>query len=128
MTIITQPQNLPFIEALWRVRLRHAWKSLRSNFGLFAENRIGLVGLGIIIFYALLAAAHPILMATVWDAKVYDHFVGNDTTIFEHPSAPTAKHILGTDPMGRDVLSQLMFSTRTHADVFSASASARGSR
>jgi peptide/nickel transport system permease protein len=112
MTIITQPQNLPLSEALWRVRLRHGWKGLRVNFGLFAENKIGLVGLGIIIFYALLAAAHPILMATVWDAKVYDPFVGNDMTIFEHPSSPSAKHLLGTDPMGRDVLSQLMYSTR----------------
>lgn len=112
MTIITQPQNLPLSEALWRVRLRHAWKSFTSNFALFAENRIGLVGLGIILFYALLAAAHPILMATVWDNKVYDPFVGNDNTIYDHPSPPSSRHILGTDPMGRDVLSQLMYSTR----------------
>lgn len=112
MTSITQTQTTPLTEALWRVRLRHGWKGLRVNFGLFAENKIGLVGLGIIIFYALLAAAHPILMATVWDAKVYDPFVGNDMTIFEHPSSPSAKHLLGTDPMGRDVLSQLMYSTR----------------
>lgn len=112
MTLMTQPQNLPLSEALWRVRLRHGWKSFRGNFALFAENKIGLVGLGIIIFYALLAAAHPLLMATVWDARVYDPFVGNDITIFEHPSPPTAKHLLGTDPMGRDVLSQLMYSTR----------------
>lgn len=112
MTSITQTQTPPISEALWRVRLRHGWKSLRGNFALFAENKIGLLGLGIILFYALLAAAHPILMATVWDAKVYDPFVGNDTTIYDHPSPPSAKHILGTDPMGRDVLSQLMYSTR----------------
>ena len=29
------------------------------------------------------------------------------------PAAPSAMHLLGTDPLGRDVLSQLMWSTRS---------------
>ena len=98
--------------SLWRVRLRSTWNSLRNNWGLFVENKIGLVGLAIILFYALLAVLHPVLMATVWDAKVYDPFIGNDPTIYNHPSPPSAAHLLGTDPMGRDILSQLMYSTR----------------
>lgn len=111
MTTDTQPQ-IYIHETVRRNRLRRYWKNLKETWGLFAEDKIGLLGLGIIIFYALLAAAHPILMNTVWDSKVYDPFIGNDPLVINNPSPPSATHILGTDPMGRDVLSQLMSSTR----------------
>lgn len=112
MSTAAHPQSLKVIQPLWKIRLIGLWKSLRSNYALFAENKIGLIGLGIIVFYAILAVAHPVLMSTVWDAKIYDPFIGNDRSIAEHPSPPSATHLLGTDPMGRDVLSQLMYSTR----------------
>jgi peptide/nickel transport system permease protein len=109
--ITSQPPHI-LTEPLWRIRLRSRWRVLRENWALFAENKIGMIGLGIIIFYALLAVMHPILMKTVWDPKVYDPFIGNDPLVAPHPSAPSAYHLLGTDPMGRDILSQLMYSTR----------------
>jgi peptide/nickel transport system permease protein len=97
---------------LWRVRLQMGLKSLRTGWALFAENPIGLVGLGVIIFFGLLTIAHPILMNTVWNRKVYDPVNGFDIEIAYHPSPPSLRHPLGTDVLGRDVLSQLMFSTR----------------
>lgn len=97
---------------LWRIRLRLFLKGLRANWALFAENPVGLIGLGVIIFYGLFALAHPILMATVWEPKIYDPVAGYDMEIAYHPSPPSARHLLGTDPLGRDVLSQLMYSTR----------------
>ncbi len=50
---------------------------------MFAENKIGLLGLGIIVFFALLAIAHPILMKTVWDPKIYDPVIGYDEILVE---------------------------------------------
>ena len=97
---------------LWRVRLQMSLKSLRTGWALFTENPIGLVGLGVIIFFGLLTIAHPILMNTVWNRKVYDPVNGFDIEIAYHPSPPSLRHPLGTDVLGRDVLSQLMFSTR----------------
>lgn len=99
-------------QPLWRVRLLLFGKSLYANWRLFAENGIGLIGLGIILIFAALAVAHPILMNTVWDNRVYDPIRGFDATLPFHPSPPSLAHILGTDPYGRDVLSQLMYSTR----------------
>ncbi|HSB67472.1 MAG TPA: ABC transporter permease [Anaerolineales bacterium] len=111
MTAITTTQN-PARESIRRSRLRLTWKNFKETWRQFTESKIGLVGLAIIIIYALLAAAHPILMNTVWSSQVYDPFMGNDPMVLNNPSPPSATHLLGTDPMGRDVLSQLMFSTR----------------
>ncbi len=101
-------------EPLWRARLRATSKSMGNNWAMFAGSKIGLVGLFGIIFFGLYALAHPILMNTVWadEPRVYDPIQGHDLMIPFHPSPPTARHWLGTDPLGRDVMSQLMFSTR----------------
>ncbi len=116
--------------SLWRVRLRLAWRSFKNSWTLFRENPIGLIGLGIIVLFGLMAVMHPILMATVWEERVYDPLIGYDIQIIGHPSPPTwlppdesalpplteispFRHILGTDPLGRDVLSMLMYSTQS---------------
>ena len=99
--------------ALWRVRLRLASRSLRENWSLFVRTRIGLIGLVIIGLYALLAFAHPILMNTVWEERIYDPVVGYAFDETRQPAPPSLKHPLGTDPLGRDILSQLMFSARS---------------
>ncbi len=72
----------------------------------------GRAGLLIVAFFGLVALIHPLLMATIWPPRVYHPTVGFDDTI-SHPSPPSSRHLLGTDPMGRDVLSQLLYGART---------------
>ncbi len=99
--------------SVWRARLRLASRSVRENWGLFVRTRIGLLGLAIIAMYAVLAAAHPVLMNTVWEPRIYDPVIGYAFDETKQPAPPSLKHPLGTDPLGRDILSQLMFSARS---------------
>ena len=110
MTVVQNLERLT--EPLWRIRLKLFARGFKKNWALFAENPIGLIGLGVIVFFGLIALAQPILINTVWEPKVYDPINGFDIEIAYHPSPPSARHLLGTDVLGRDVLSQLMYSSR----------------
>ena len=103
----------PATPSLWRMRLTLAARGLRQNWSMFLGTRIGVAGLAIIVFYLLLAAAHPILMNTVWEERIYHPVVGYAFDEVRQPAPPTLRHPLGTDPLGRDILSQLMFSARS---------------
>ena len=139
---------------MWVIRLRLLRRSFGTTWGLFRQNKMGLFGVALVGLFALMAIIHPILMATVWDPKIYDPVTGYDAVMTEYtvvegePADPTSEinvnvarlrlnptldvgdvitvptqpappsisgenpHFLGTDPRGRDILSQLLYSTR----------------
>ncbi|KAA3648247.1 MAG: ABC transporter permease subunit [Chloroflexi bacterium] len=82
-------------------RMREAWK-------VFSGNRQAVFGLVLLAIFTLMAIGHPILLNTVWPKVIYDPKVGFDISAAPHPSLPSAAHLLGTDVLGRDVLSMLL--------------------
>ena len=83
----------------------------------FCRNPLGLIGLSLIILFTLMVIIHPILLKTVWRVTLYDPYLGFDQSILSHPSPATTSHLFGTDGMGRDVLSQLMFGAKMSFSV-----------
>ena len=149
---LTHGQQLSRVP-MWQIRLRLMKRSFATTWGLFSENKMGMFGLALIGLFAVMAVIHPILMATVWEPRIYDpvvgyHSVTTEFTVVEEvtdeateidvnvarlrmnptikvgqtvaiptqPAPPTLTgeypHFLGTDPQGRDILSQLLYSTR----------------
>ena len=94
-----------------QIRFELARKRLNIDWEIFAQDRLAVFGLILIVIFALMAIAHPILMKTVWPRRIYDPFTGFDLDMMPHPTAPSATHLLGTDSLGRDVLSTLLAAT-----------------
>jgi len=86
------------------------WADARAR---IFRSKMVVVGLIILTFFAILTFIHPVLQATIWAGKqaIYRPETGHDPAIF-NPSGPSLAHILGTDPLGRDVLSLMTFGLR----------------
>jgi len=115
MNITEQPQFTPW-EIYWQ-GIRARWGQVGAGWRKFRRNPLGVIGLVLIAIFTLMVFAHPLLMGTAWRPPIYDPYLGFDTTIFMHPSPPTLKHFFGTDGMGRDVFSQLLFGARMSFNV-----------
>lgn len=115
----------------WAASLRR----LRAGWQIFVQNRIAVAGLLLLILFGLFPLFYLGLRATVWElAAVYDPIYGFDMQIAPHPAPPSWipadwlapdnvhrfdqnrpswAHPLGTDTLGRDILSNLLASTVT---------------
>jgi oligopeptide transport system permease protein len=96
MSAITAPRTLPARARRRSTPLGDAWRRYRRN-------RAALVGAGIasvILFTAIFA---PLLAPTP-----FDYAVISDTLL-----APSAAHVIGTDEVGRDLLSRVIYGART---------------
>ncbi|MDQ0044289.1 ABC transporter permease [Variovorax boronicumulans] len=69
----------------------------------FLRHRAALLGVGVVLFMTLLSFVGPLLMP----------FNATDTDIRARLTEPfVGAHLLGTDPLGRDVLARLMYAGR----------------
>jgi peptide/nickel transport system permease protein len=73
--------------------------SLRRGVEVFAQNRLAVVGIGIVVFFLLFSFVGPLVYHT--DQTTANLAVSNEP--------PSAQHWLGTDPTGYDELGRLMY-------------------
>jgi peptide/nickel transport system permease protein len=71
------------------------------------KNKLAVVSLGVLVFLFLLAIFAPLIAP-------YDYAAQNHARLFEGPSRD---HLLGTDRLGRDVLSRLIYGTRQSLSI-----------
>ena len=79
--------------------LNKAWRVLRSS-------PLSLTGLAIVLVFLFLAAAAPVLAPYPEDAT------GRSVNFPEKLLPPTVEHLMGTDDLGRDVFSRVLFGSR----------------
>ena len=70
-----------------------------------SQELLGKVGIAIILLFGAMALVSPFVVSL--DPSVYDPLIGVDPVILSS-QGPTLTHPLGTDHIGRDVLSQLL--------------------
>lgn len=115
--ITVRSENFQWPASRRRERLRLSLvdmlKRARACWQIYARNRLAVVGLVLIVTYALMALSHPLLLGSVWPTGIYHPETGYDSKyVTRHPSPPSARHLFGTDTLGRDVLSRLLYATR----------------
>lgn len=78
---------------------RRAWYN-------FSRNRLSVVGLGIVLFVVVLAVIGPYIAPYPGHAKAFVDFRNSN-------QPPSTRHWFGTDNMGRDILSRILFALRS---------------
>jgi peptide/nickel transport system permease protein len=100
----------PAVKTKAPTRLQRWWRGISIIF----DSWVAMVGLSIVLFWLLIG-----LVSLVWTP-----YPPNATDFIQH-SSPTAENWLGTDHLGRDIMSRLMFGTqvillKTRMPVFEA--------
>lgn len=80
------------------------WNSFKESMYLLARNKLSLLAFAIIILLVLSAIFAPVIVP--YPEDVYS------THIEQKLEAPNSEHIMGTDELGRDVFSRLVYGAR----------------
>ncbi len=79
------------------------WQRFREGFKTITRSRVAVIGISMVLFWVLVALFAPLIAPH--DPNAQDSAVIN--------SGPSARHPLGADHMGRDILSRLVYGSRT---------------
>jgi peptide/nickel transport system permease protein len=95
------PLTLDLAEARRR-RTEARWRYLKDTYVLWRRNRLMVLGTSIILGLLLVAALAPLLATS----NPYEQ------TLRDRLLAPSAQHLFGTDGLGRDIFSRVLYGAR----------------
>jgi peptide/nickel transport system permease protein len=99
-----QTQTVRILPPRTKERLKLKIRNARKFWTVFYQDKTGVVGLGILLFFTFIAIFAPILAPqNPWQ---------EGATLGSVLEPPSAAHILGTDDVGRDLLSIVIYGTR----------------
>ncbi len=101
MTLPATAESLPAVPKRVPFGSARAWA---RRLGLVAESKPALLGAGIVLVWVLAAALAPVIAPYPPNAT--------NMAALAHPT-PSATHWLGTDHLGRDILSRIVWGART---------------
>ncbi len=91
-----------------RANLAHLRRQFREGWVLYRKNPLGLIGLGLLVLFAVMALGSYI---PPYLDPIYQPMTGVDPNVFGSVGMST-RHVLGTDFIGRDIFSQLLAGAR----------------
>jgi peptide/nickel transport system permease protein len=92
-------------------RIRAILRQFAISWRVFVNNKLAVIGVGLLVTFLMMLVAYPLLIKFVWSNRIYNPITGCDSRI-TNPAPPSIDHIFGTDAMGHDNLSMLLFATR----------------
>jgi peptide/nickel transport system permease protein len=87
-------------------RPKHRFENMTRNWYKFSRNRLSVFGLVLVILIVLVAVFAPLVAP-------YPQHAGKFVDLKDRFLAPNAQYWLGSDAMGRDILSRILFGYRT---------------
>lgn len=89
----------------WRIRHQSGFEESRHNVRVFFRDKLAVAGLAVIIATIAIAVFAPQLAPYPAQGR-------GDSNMKERLAGPSAKHLMGTDQEGRDMVSRVMFGAR----------------
>ena len=89
----------------WRLRHASGLSEARHNLRVFLRDKLAVLGIAWVLFMLVLAIGAPVIAP-------YPEQGRGKSNLSERFEAPSSKHWFGTDNLGRDVLSRVIFGAR----------------
>ncbi len=101
--------ELPEEEIEGRTPMQLAWRRLRKD-------KVSMVSLAFVVILILVAIFAPVLTWLIGHPP-NTQYTNTGLSIFDHPVGPGKLFLLGTDDLGRDVLSRIIYGARVSLEV-----------
>lgn len=102
-----EPKEVEIVEEMNKVEQKAATSPNRQIINRFKKNKMALLGLFIVTVLVITAILAPYIAPYKYDEVNYK----------ESLKPPSSKHILGTDLLGRDVFSRIIYGSRVSLEV-----------